>query len=147
MRQYASDKVEISWQGLDLMQGVAQGSFITEARNAPTYSQKPTGVRSRVVRTRQPDRSGTLSIVLDQESETHKQLRALMQLDDVTRSVVGPMKVRDLSSGEDFTYTNAYIQTEPDEIRGTEAQTVTWVFNFESFIKLNGPQGANVVGS
>lgn len=134
MKQYAIDKVEVSWQGLDLKPGLAAGTSITETRNAPTYTQKPTG-QGRVVRIKNPDRSGTLSIVVDQESNAHQDLRTLAQADRVSSNIVGTFAVVDQTSGEVFFWKNAYISTEPDEIRGTESQTFTWVFNFEDFEK------------
>jgi hypothetical protein len=145
MRQYSIDFVEINFFGVDLKPGLAQGSSITEARNAPSWTQKPTG-QGRVVRVYNPDRSGTLSVVLDQESAQHQSLRALAATDRVSRNIVGVLTVKDTTSGETFFYRNAYIMTEPDEARGTESGTFTWVFNFEGVehtISIN----QNVVGA
>ena len=148
MRQYGIDRVELSWFGLDLKPGLAQGSSITEARTVPSWTTKPTG-NGRVVRVYNPDKSGTVSILVDQESEVHKQLRALAQTDAVSRNVVGPMVLRDLNSGEVFYYQNAFITTEPDEIRGTESQTFTWVFAFERVEHVSTPAtfNQNLVGN
>ena len=145
MRQYSIDAVEVSWFGLDLKAGLAQGTSITEARTTASFSNKPTGM-GKVVRVYNPDRSGTVSIVVDQESQTHQDLRALALADRIARNVVGPMVVRDMTSGEVFYYKNSYIATEPDETRGTESATFTWVFNFEEIAKTVSAN-QNIIGS
>lgn len=145
MRQYSIDHVEVSWFGLDLKPGLATGTSITEARTAPGWSNKPTG-QGKVVRVYNPDRSGTLSVVVDQESQTHQDLRALALTDRQSRNVVGPLVVHDTTSGEFFYYKNSYISAEPDETRGTESATFTWVFNFEE-VEHAPATVSNVVGN
>lgn len=146
MRQYMADLVELNWFGLDLKPGLAAGTFITEARNAPSWTQKPSGARPRVVRVFNPDRSGTVSVVVDQESAEHQRLRQLAAQDRATRSIVGVMTMKDGASGETVYYRNAYIQTEPDETRGVESATFTWVFLFEDVEKIPSID-QNLVGS
>jgi|GEM_PF-6547415 len=146
MRQYGIDQVEVSWQGLSFKEGLAAGTSITEARNAPTFTQKVNGAVSRVVRIYNPDRSGTITIVVDQESRLHQQLRSLAEADVLTRAIVGPMTVRDNSNDETMVYQNAHISTQPNETRGTDSATFEWVFNFENFSKLPALGNANSVG-
>ncbi len=133
MRQYSIDTVELGWLGLDLKPGLAQGSSITEARNAPSWTMKPTG-QGKVVRVYNPDRTGTVSVVVDQESTTHQQLKAIAASDraPATRDQVSTMRMTDASSGEVIEWKNAFIITEPDASRATESATFTWVFGFES---------------
>lgn len=145
MRQFAIDKVELNFFGVDLKPGLAQGTSITETRNAPSWTQKPTG-QGKVVRVYNPDRSGSLSVVLDQESSQHQALRGLALTDRISRGVVGVLTVKDNTSGETFFYKNAYIATEPDETRGTESTTFTWVFNFED-VEHSISADQNIVGS
>lgn len=129
-RQYSVDRVSVAWFGVDLTPGLAAGTSITEARNAVSWTNKPTGMGG-VVRVYNPDRSGTVTITVDQESSTHQLLRELAQQDVIARNVVGAMTIKDTSSDESFYYSNAYIATEPDETRGTESTTFAWQFNFE----------------
>lgn len=146
MRQYSIDHVEVSWFGLDLKDGIAAGTSITEARNATSWSNKPTG-QGKVVRVYNPDMSGTVSIVVDQESRTHQDLRTLAISDRAARNIVGPLVVTDTTTGEVFYYKNSYIASEPDESRGTESATFTWVFNFEKVTHVPVLTDNNVVGS
>jgi len=146
MKQYSIDRVEAAFYGLDLKPGFAAGTTITETRSAPTWTKRATG-NGRIVRVYNPDRSGTLTILVDQESDVHNQLRILAAADRLSRNVVGTLTVKDTSSGELFYYKNAYISTEPDEVRGTEAATYAWVFEFESVEHVPLVSLANFIGS
>ncbi len=145
MRNYSIDKVELAWEELDFKAGLAAGSTITEARTTPSFTLKVLANGS-TVRVYSTDRTGTISIIVSQESKLHQDLRALAQTDRDTRQVVGPMVLKDTSSGEQLTYRNAFIQTVPDEIRGTESSDFTWVFMFEDFEKTVSID-QNLVGS
>ena len=145
MRQYSIDHVELGWEGLDLKEGLAAGSTITEARTAPSWSMK-TSANGEGIRTFNPDRSATISILVNQESKTHQQLRQLAEDDRDNRNVVGPMVLKDTTSGEQFTYVNAFIVTDPDEVRATESSDFTWVFMCERITKTVAINN-NIVGS
>lgn len=145
MRQYSIDHVELDWEGLDLKEGLAAGSTITEARTAPSWSMK-TSANGEGIRTFNPDRSATISILVNQESKTHQQLRQLAKDDRDNRNVVGAMVLKDTTSGEQFTYVNAFIVTDPDEVRATESSDFTWVFMCERITKTVAINN-NLVGS
>ncbi len=145
MRQYSIDHVELGWEGLDLKEGLAAGSTITEARTAPSWSMK-TSANGEGIRTFNPDRSATISILVNQESKTHQQLRQLAEDDRDNRNVVGAMVLKDITSGEQFTYHNAFIVTDPDEVRATESSDFTWVFMCERITKTVAINN-NLVGS
>ena len=145
MRQYSIDHVELGWEGLDLKEGLAAGSTITEARTAPSWSMK-TSANGEGIRTFNPDRSATISILVNQESKTHQQLRQLAKDDRDNRNVVGAMVLKDITSGEQFTYHNAFIVTDPDEVRATESSDFTWVFMCDRITKTVAINN-NLVGS
>ena len=145
MRQYSIDKVEFSWASLDFKEGLAAGTAITEARTSVSWAMKPTGTGS-IVRAFNPDKSGTLSIVVDQESKLHQQLRLIAIADEQARNAVFPGRLYDGSSKETINYQNMFILTEPDETRGTESATFTWVFGFEKRNALPALGDDNVVG-
>lgn len=145
MRQYSSDKVEFTWAGLDFKEGFAAGTFLTEAQNAQRWAVKPTGTGS-ITRAYNPDKSGTLSVVVDQESLLHQQLKLLLKADELNRNVVFPGRLFDGSSQETMNYKNMFMLTRPDETRGTESSTFTWLLGFESIEDQPNIGNANVVG-
>jgi hypothetical protein len=148
MKQYSIDTVELTWLGLDFKEGLAVGSSITEARNAPTFTMKPRGLGG-AVRIYNPDRTGTVSVIVDQESQLHQSLKALANAERVAsgRDKVADMVLKDTASGEEITWVNSFITTVPDRIRGTESQTFTWVFGFEDFKDEEIAPLANQVGN
>lgn len=145
MKQYSIDRVELAWQGLDFKEGLAAGSTITEARTAPSWTMK-TSANGGGIRVFNPDRSATISVLVNQESRLHQQLRQLAENDRLNRDVVGAMVLKDTTSGEQFTYVNAFITVDPDEIRATESSDFTWVFSCERITKTVS-QDQNVVGN
>lgn len=130
MRQYSIDQVTCSWLGNDLMEGIAEGTSIQEARATQSWSIKMGG-RGKGTRVYNPNRSGTLTLTVDQESQLHQNLKAIAKADRISRDKVGPLVLKDNSSGEVIVYLNAFILTDPDEARGTESQTFAWLFGFE----------------
>ena len=146
MRQYSIDKVELTWALLDFKEGMAQGTTITEARTATSWTVKPTG-QGPVVRVYNPDRSGTTTVLVDQESKLHQQLLLIAGLDRQLRNQVFPMVMNDTSSGQVTTYVNAFIMSDPDETRGTESATFSWVFGWENVVRAPNVNDQNLVGA
>jgi hypothetical protein len=147
MRQYSIDQVELSWLGLDFKEGLAQGTSITEARTSPSWTVKPTG-QGKSVRVYNPDRTGTVSVLVDQESQLHQSLLSIHQADQnpATRTQVATMSLKDTSSGEVASFLNCFISTEPDLTRGTESSAFSWVFAFEDVTKEPVTTLTNLVG-
>jgi len=94
-----------------------------------------------------PDLSGDLSVLIDQESAINQALISLANGDRFVRVAVFPLTLVDNSSREVVNFTNAYISTIPDLQRGTGATVNTWVFNFETVIQLPLAFNANRVGT
>lgn len=149
MNQYSIDGVELGWLGLDFKAGLASGTSIVEARNVASWSIKPRGAVPKVTRVYDPNRSGTVSITVDQEAKLHQQLKAIARADRLpaTRDKVSDMVLKDASSGEMVTWKNAFIMTDPDFTRGVESTTFTWVFSFENSDDTPVENLANNVGN
>jgi len=130
MKQYSLDQCELAWQDLDFKEGIVAGTPIQEARTAPRWAKKTSG-RGELIRSKNPDDSGTVSIVVNQTSKLHQQLYTLAEQDDVNLDIVGAMVLTDNTSGEQITWKNAFIETLADEARATEESEFTWVFGFE----------------
>lgn len=150
MRQHSPDLIEITWALLglapiDFKPGLAEGAHIIPKRNAPNWTQLPDGVGG-ILRMRNPDRSGTLTINIDQESRTHQELITASNADDITLSITGPIVERDGNTRKVTTWTKAYIIVIPDVPRGTTSGIAAWVFNFESVFEQPFDFNANLVG-
>lgn len=150
MQQYSADQVELTWLGINFKPGLATGTFIQEARATPGFTQKPAGAVSTVTRVGSPDKSGTVTVLVDMEHLLHQQLKAVANRDanPTTRgqNTVGDMVLVDSSNGEQITWVNAYIQTLPDRSRGVEGGVAAWVFFFERFRDIEVENLLNAVG-
>ncbi len=145
-RQYSSDEVEIGWQGLDFKEGLAQDTFITEARNVDTWERKAQA-NGATIDGINLDRSGVLTVLVDQESALSKQLRALYLQDIKTRSIVGPLRMVDTSSSETFVFVNARIKSDANTVRGTTTGVESWVFMYSKKTPFVANVDANVIGA
>ena len=135
MHQYGIERVEISWNGLDFAGGIAAGVPFQYTLNGGGFSTRPTG-RSRIVRSLDPDLSGTITVLVFQTSKLHQQLKARHIADRQTGSVVSPMQVTDLSTKEQLVFTAAHLKMFPGGQRGTEATDFSWDFNFEKYLPI-----------
>lgn len=150
MRQYGADLIEVTWAivaavPLDLKEGLGQGPFLQPTRNAPTWTQRPNGVGG-ILRLYNPDRSGSLTMLIDMESRTHQELITIANVDVVSRSITGPIVVRDGNTREITYYNKAYIATIPDVPKGNTAGLIPWQWNFETFFTQSFGFNRNVVG-
>ena len=135
----------VSWSGVPMREGLAEGSFVVIRRTRPTWTQRQNGTGG-TIRLFNPDRSGEVDFLINNESRTHSLLLALATTDRFTRAIQGPIVMVDLNSGELFTFTNAYITTEPDEQRATTSVEVTWTFAFTSIEHTPAIPARNNVG-
>jgi hypothetical protein len=147
MRQYNSDNVNIAWLGLDWAEGLADGVFITDTRALQSFTVKPTA-RGKLVRTFNPQKHGTISLLVDQSSALHQQLLAVAAADrdPNQRNQVDTMVVREPNVAV-TNYQNTFILVEPDESRAMESTSFTWLFAYEK--KQPEPQTTpqNLVGN
>jgi len=149
VQQYSIDNVELAWLGLDFKEGLAEGTSIQETRSVSSFSLKPRGAIPKVTRVYDPNRSGTVAVVVDQESKLHQQLKTIAKSErnPATRDKVANMVLKDLTSSEQITWVNAFIMTDPDKARAKESLTFTWVFGFEDFEDDEVTTLTNVVGN
>ncbi len=146
MREYAVDNVKVSFTGLDLSPGLAEGTSIQEGPVPQAFRIKPNGVGG-IVYTAHPDRSGTISIQISSSSKVHSQLLALYNADLLTKSIVGVLLITDKTNGEVAVFTKARILGRPSLQKGTQLTIYSWVFGFErSFVQSLAPD-RNVVGA
>lgn len=130
---YSADQVILVWKGIDHGDGLAQGSFISETEGAGGWANKSNARGTKATRVFNPEKMGTVDILVDQESLLHQQLLAVYELDSKpgTRSQVGPLIMTDKSTGEEVKWQNAYLAKRPNVTRSVEGGTVTWTYNYE----------------
>jgi hypothetical protein len=147
-REYNFDKCDFVWNNVDLLDGVAEGAFLSETLSGSSWMVKNRG-RGGIIRIRNPSRSGTLALTVDREDKLHQRLVTLSRADRAGGQIVADMIWRDSISGETVTWHNAFILTEPGESKSTNAgATAVWVFQFGNKTELPITDlDANVIGN
>jgi len=133
VNNYSIDNIDLVWLGVDLTDGLAQGTSVSETEGAGGWTNKSNAKGTNVVRVFNPEAMGTVSITIDQESLTHQQLLAIYN-EDVkpgVRNKVGVLLLRDHSSGEEVQWKNAHLMKRPNVTRAVEAGTFVWVFSYQ----------------
>ncbi len=150
LRNYASDEVKVAWPPTlssitSLEKGLAQGTFIRETRAAPAVSYKPDGVGGAVTMFG-ANFTGKLVMTFDRESREHTILMGLANLDQATKSVVGPLFITDKNTGLVQLYNAARIEMIPNYQAGTGPSVAPWTFLYGRAIGQQFGGNNNLVG-
>lgn len=140
---YASREVRVSFLSTPLS-GLAPDSFVSFSRNS-NITDSEVGADGSVSISMSPDRTGTCTISLQQQSPGNIFLAAIMELQDQNNEIAkGPMTVTDPSGSVIATLSGCHIMTAPEIGLGSSAtgQTRDWVFFCESMKFLSVPEGA-----
>lgn len=149
---YASESVTIGWGILPVFEGFDEGSLVTLERNADLHTNK-VSADSKLARAINPDRTGTVTVSLMQNSDTHKYLSAVLALqeaqDDKSKIAIADLYVRDPSGAMTALAKGASIMSAPSMGLGVESATYEWTFDCEELKFLGTPAGASteVAGS
>jgi hypothetical protein len=126
MPTYDPSQVVITVDGAALS-GLAAGTFVTVSRSTDTFTTV-VGADGEVTRVKSADRSGTLSVVLTQSSNSNAVLAALAARDELTSNAVFPIQVKDNSGTSIFFSSEAWIKKPPDGSFGDTLGTREWTF-------------------
>lgn len=135
MRTYDPKKYAISFAGVMLNSGVADGTFLSVSSVTPAFSSKA-GVDGTVTRSRSHDRRKTATLTLMQSSEVNDRLSAILNADRnaVNGQGVGVFYVQDLGGTTVLQAAKAYIANDPDLTLSAEAETRDWVFELAEVV-------------
>lgn len=95
LKNYDPALVIVTFRGI-LIQGYADGTFVTVARDEDTFS-KSTGAGGDTVRVRNRNRNGSITITLQAESPTNDLLSAIAALDEASGLGTGPAQMKNLN--------------------------------------------------
>lgn len=125
LHTYDPEDVVIIVNGI-LIEGFAPDEFITVEREANSF-EKTAGASGLVVRTRNRNRMGTVTLRLLSASPSNARLTAMADLDELFGTGVGEFSMRQLSSSDVVTSPNCWVEKRPPIARGTDAPIVEWV--------------------
>lgn len=118
------DPKEVSlFFGVLQVSGFADGTFITCARTDKDLYKNHTGAYGETARTKNNNRTGTITFTLKSTSPSNAALDLLKN-----NPIAIPSLVKNNSSGKHIAGAiESWIQTEPDKAYGVEEQMVEWV--------------------
>jgi hypothetical protein len=139
VKTYDPKKYVLTFAGIPLNKGVADGTFLSVASSAPGFSKK-VGVDGEVTRARSHDRTATATITLMQTSEVNDRLSARYRADRnaVNGQGVGAFEVRDLAGTTIARAAKAWISDDPDLTLEAEASTREWTIDLADWDPLHG---------
>ena len=126
---YASRDVQLAWDGVPIT-GFAPDSFITFTRNADITDEE-VGADAQVAISRLPDKTGTATISLQQQTLSNHFLAGVMQKQEQTNQfVTGNLTVTDPSGSILGQLYSCHLKTAPEVDLGSSAtgKTRAWVF-------------------
>lgn len=122
---YHPDKVILSFKHV-LITGYANDTFISVERTEDGFSEY-VGTLGDVCRTRNLNRTGTVTLTLMMSAPSNDLLTAIALHDEQTGYGTGPLLLKDLNGTTVCSASQAWIRKLPTIERGKEAGTIQWV--------------------
>lgn len=137
-RTYDPNQVNLYISGI-LVTGFAEDTFIEVKRNEPIYKTKY-GVRGDATRTRNANKSGTITFHLMQSAVANEKLSELVAADEIAAAgtIVFPVMIKDSSGTSLDSAPEAWIIGYPDATYAREVKERTWVIECETLIRFIG---------
>ncbi len=139
MKTYDPNRYSISWAGIKLNEGLAEGTFVTVSPMAPGFSSK-VSVDGPVTRVRSHDRRRTVRLVLMQTSAVNERLSAAYNADRNRTNGGGPgmFRIADMDGTTEIEDPKAYIAQDPDLVLSATAETREWLFELPGATATHG---------
>jgi hypothetical protein len=115
------------------LKGFAEGSFVSVERDEDSWT-KHVGADGEVTRAKSNNLSGTITITLMQASEDNAFLAGLAQADEIAKTGVVPVLIRDASGSSLHTAEEAWISKPATAEYGKEAGEREWVIHCAELI-------------
>jgi len=125
VRTYSPSEIVMTVNGV-AMGNFADGTFITVARDEQSFT-KVTGADGTVSRSKSNNRSGTVTLSLQQTSPSNEVLSALLAQDELDNSGVVPVLIKDNSGTSRFFSGTGWIQGMPSVEYAKEIANREWV--------------------
>jgi hypothetical protein len=134
-KTYDPGKVIVTFKG-QLISGFADGTFISAERAGDAFT-KTVGSGGEVARSRNRDKSGTVTLTLMETASGNAILAAFANQDELLGTGQGVLFIKDLS-GNELISGNAWIQKRPTMEKGKEVSNREWTFAVESLELFEG---------
>lgn len=143
---YSASEVTVAW-GLINFEGFSSDNIVAFAYNTDMTTET-ISCDGQLATAVTPDRSGTVTVELMQNSKSTRQLANLLAYQNNQEDSADIVKVDlgayDQSGAALCTARNAYIKTPPEVNLGVDVNTHEWVFYSENIDFLAVPNGSNL---
>ena len=136
---YDPDKVVVTF-GPAVVSGIAAGTFVSVERNEDAFTVT-VGADGETARTRNNNRSGTITITLLQTSSSNDMLSSFAQLDEKSATGVLPLVVKDLLGNTLCVAPNAWVKKIANAEFGKEHGDREWVLESDLIEMFVGGSG------
>jgi hypothetical protein len=128
LKEYDPTNVIISWDGVTLNEGIAEGTFVTIARTTRTFTHN-TGGDGGTTRVKGNDRTGTATITLRMGSATNQVLaqKALDEELDPPVPHVAPLLIKDFDGVTLHSDSEAHLDGPANDEFATTEGNREWV--------------------
>lgn len=123
--------------GGSIIQGYADGTFVTVARNADMWAMK-VGTDGIGTRAKSSNKSGRITITLHQSSASNDLLSALAEDDELTNTGIFPFFLRDNSGRTLITALTAWIVKQADAEFALDVSNRVWIIESDDIEIFNG---------
>lgn len=124
---YDAAQVILTINGVQIS-GYAADTFISVEREEPSFT-KVVGADGTTSRAKSNNRSGTMTITLNQTSASNDYLSALLAQDELTNEGVFPVIVKDISGESRFFSATGWVQGMPTVEYGKEISDREWLID------------------
>lgn len=134
-KTYLPDEVSVITAG-SIITGLADGDSISIERNEDTFTLA-VGSQGDTTRTRNANKSGRITLTLQQTSESNEVLQNLLIADEANGNGFFPILIRDNSGKDLHVAEEAWIVRQPSAAYGKESGTREWIIetgSLRSFI-------------
>lgn len=128
LKEYDPKNVIISWDGVTLNEGIAEGTFVTVARTTRTWTHN-TGGDGGTTRVKGNDRTGTTTLTLRAGSVTNDVLAEKAQDEELDPQVshVAPLLIKDFNGTTLHSDPEAHLDGPANDENATTEGNREWV--------------------
>lgn len=116
--------------------GYADGTFITAVRSSDSFV-KSTGAQGETTRAKSNDRSGEITVTLQQSSPSNDVFSGFAQLDENSNTGIRPVMLKEINGTTKVGGAEAWVRKPSDVGRAKEVGNTEWIIdvaNMDTFV-------------
>lgn len=116
-----------------IVTGFAEGTGVTVERNEDAWTLQ-VGAEGEATRSKSNNRSGRVTLTLQQASESNAILDAFRQADELSNNGLQPMLIKDNSGNSLYTAEQCWVVKAPSAAFGAESDSREWILETDALV-------------